>query len=111
MLYKDGSIFHDGADMALPALVSHVSAAYGTESGQIEELSRKIADKPEALFAFTEDMQKIDLLVSVMETEYGGDEDRGMEKLRAISGAYAALRNAALQKALSGQLHPAVTEE
>jgi hypothetical protein len=110
MLYKDASIFHDGADRALPALVSHVSAAYGTESGQIEELRRKIADNPEALYRFTEDMQKIDLLASVMETEYGGGEDRGLERLRAISGAYAALRNAALQKALSGQVRPAAAE-
>jgi hypothetical protein len=105
MLYKDGSIFHDGADRALEALILHVSAAYGRESGQIEELSRKIMDDTASLFAFTEDMQKIDLLVSALETEYANIQGRGifLERLRAISGAYAVLRKAALQKALNEQ--------
>jgi hypothetical protein len=102
MLYKDGSIFHDGADRSLEALILHVSAAYGTESGQIEELRRKIMENSDSLFAFTEDMQKIDLLASALETEYAGVQGRGvfLERLRSISGAYAPLRKAALQKAL-----------
>ncbi|MDR2784012.1 MAG: ATP-binding protein [Treponema sp.] len=107
-LYDEASIFPEGPDEALETLIRHVSGVYGTESERIENLIRLVADDSAALFAFNEDMQKIDALILTLEAETAGTAlpecaERGtyLQTLRGISAAYAPLREAALKKALS----------
>ncbi|MDR2803369.1 MAG: ATP-binding protein [Treponema sp.] len=103
-LYDEASIFPEGPDEALETLVRHVSGVYGTESGRIENLRRLVMDDRAALFAFTEDMQKIDSLILTLETETTETEraKRGayLQTLRGIRGAYTPLREAALKKTI-----------
>ncbi|MDR1148632.1 MAG: ATP-binding protein [Spirochaetaceae bacterium] len=98
VLYREASIFEDNTDAALETLVHHISGVYGTENGQVENLALRIQEDSSALFEFTEDMQKIDYLISVLDTRNTGDTF--LKTLRKIHDAYAAVRGDALNKVL-----------
>jgi hypothetical protein len=98
VLYREASIFEDNTDAALEALLNHISGVYGTENEQVEDLERRIQEDSSALFEFTEDMQKIDYLISVLGTRNAGDSF--VKTLRKIQDAYVAVRANALNKIL-----------
>jgi hypothetical protein len=98
VLYREASIFEDNTDAALEALLNHISGVYGTENEQVENLARRIQEDSSVLFEFTEDMQKIDYLISVLDTHNA--DDYFVKTLRKIQNAYDAVRVNALNKVL-----------
>jgi hypothetical protein len=101
MLYREASVFEDGADESLAALASHISGVYGTADGQVEAVRRRIEVDTPALLAFTGDMQKIDYLLDSL--DHAGAPAESLQKIRA---AYAALRPQAALTLASGKAVP-----
>ncbi|MDR2658420.1 MAG: AAA family ATPase [Spirochaetaceae bacterium] len=100
VLYNEAAIFDNNTDVSLEALMRHISGIYGTERDRIENFALRIKEDPSARFSLTEDMQKIDYLVSTIES---GNFKSGvcfLEALRKIQEAYAPLRESAFNKLL-----------
>jgi hypothetical protein len=102
MLYRETSVFQDGADESLAALISHISGIYGAESDKIEDTRRRIEDDVPALLRFTDDMQKIDYLAGALPPpSVASLSAAALHKIRA---AYASLTESALKSALNSAL-------
>jgi hypothetical protein len=100
MLYREASVFEDGADTSLAALAAHISGVYGPADGQVEAVRRRIEGDTPALLAFTGDMQKIDYLIDCLTDNADIADALPLEPLQKIRGAYAILREAALEAGL-----------
>ncbi|MDR1362557.1 MAG: ATP-binding protein, partial [Spirochaetaceae bacterium] len=100
-LYREASIFTDNTDNALESLIRHISGAYNTESEQIERFKQLVPEDSRALFEFTEDMQKIDYLISTLSADTHSSRDSFLKALYKIQDSYAPVRKIAFDKLLN----------
>jgi hypothetical protein len=111
-LLKAASIFTNRAEKSLPALLRHIRERYPAVGGdtrvgdaRVDELKRRIAVDDAALFGFAGDMRKIDALIDTLTAESPAPPSYAdaLDTLTGIRAAYAALREAALNKAINGE--------
>jgi hypothetical protein len=106
VLFHESRSINDGGDPNLEALALHIGSLYGVDTGDIERLRQKITHNKAELYTFSNDMQRLDYLVGILEEERnytenrkGAPEKQGgdapLARLRGISGAYGELRNEA----------------
>jgi hypothetical protein len=111
VLFHESRAISDGSDPNLEALVLHIGALYGVNTGDTERLRQKITHNKAELYTFSNDMQRLDYLVGILEEEQNFSENSGgasLARLRSISDAYAELRDEAEKLMLknTGQTRP-----
>jgi hypothetical protein len=104
VLLHESRAINDGEDPNLEALSLHIGALYGTAAGDAERLRQKITHNKADLYTFSNDMQRLDYLIGILEEERNFPENRKgapgkdgapLDRLRRIHDAYAALRGEA----------------
>jgi MoxR-like ATPase len=103
VLFHESRAVDGGGDPNLEALVLHIGALYGVNAEDAERLRQKITHNKADLYIFSNDMQRLDYLIGILEEEQnllgngkGPLEDGApLIQLRAIRCAYAELRDAA----------------
>jgi hypothetical protein len=121
VLFRESSLWNDDADPNLGVLISYIGGVYGTAAGAVEEVRRRNAGSRADRYRFSNDMQRLEYLITLLEEEAAGDagtapverterterieraERAALAPLRAIRDAYAdALEEAA--KALAAEI-------
>jgi hypothetical protein len=103
VLFHESSLLHDSGDPNLEALAGHIAAAYGINPEDTERLHQRITHNTAELYTFSNDMQRLDYLIGILEDEQRGSvrpENAGaapLNRLRSIRDAYAALRDEGLR--------------
>jgi hypothetical protein len=105
VLFHEARAISGGGDPNLEALSLHIAGFYGAAAENTERLRQKITHNKAELYTFSNDMQRLDYLIGLLEEEQnfsenrkGGGNDGGgapLNRLREIRGAYAGLRDEA----------------
>jgi hypothetical protein len=106
VLFHESRAINDGGDPNLETLVLHIGALYGVNAEDAERLRQKITHNKAELYTFSNDMQRLDYLVGILEEEQHFTENRKgaqgengddapLARLRRIRDAYALLRGEA----------------
>jgi hypothetical protein len=69
LLYHESSLFYGESDPLLALLASHVAALYSTEREALTNLRDSITGNQAAFYAFSNDMRRIDSLVTLLDEE------------------------------------------
>ena len=96
VLFHESSVLRDINDPNLDALVLHIGASYGVNDEDIERLRQRITHNKADLYTFSNDMQRLDYLIGILEEEQAG-ESGPLNRLRSIRDVYTALRDEAMQ--------------
>ncbi|AEF85375.1 hypothetical protein TREPR_3073 [Treponema primitia ZAS-2] len=108
VLFHESSVLQELLDPNLEALASHIGTAYGISPGDIERLHQRINHNKADLYTFSNDMQRLDYLIGIIEDEQkgvpietAGDQVGGghgaLSLLRSIRDAYGPCRDEAAQ--------------
>ena len=103
VLFHESRAISEGGDPNLEALSLHIAGFYGAAAEDAERLRQKITHNKAELYTFSNDMQRLDYLIGLLEEEQNFPENRKgagndgapLNRLRGIRDAYAALRNEA----------------
>jgi MoxR-like ATPase len=104
VLYHESRTIDRGGDPNLEALALHIGSFYGAGAEDAERLRQRITHNKADLYTFSNDMQRLDYLISLLEEEQrlphnGKDaQDNGeaiLGRLRGILDAHAGLREEA----------------
>jgi hypothetical protein len=108
VLFRESSLWNDAADPNLGVLISYIGGMYGTATGAVETIRRRNAGNKADRYRFSNDMQRLEYLITLLEEEAANDagtasvermeraERAALAPLRAIRDAYAdALEDAA----------------
>jgi hypothetical protein len=102
VLFHESQAVNDGGDPNLEALALHIGASYGANAEDVERLRQKITHNKAELYTFSNDMQRLDYLVGILEEEGNFPENRNgaretgpLDRLRSIRDAYAGLKDEA----------------
>jgi hypothetical protein len=108
VLFRESSLWNDAADPNLSALTAYIEGVYGTGAESVEAIRRRNAENKADRCRFSNDMQRLQYLIALLEDEAASDasapaEQAALVPLRAIRAAYAeALGEAA--KALAADI-------
>ncbi|MDR2052228.1 MAG: ATP-binding protein [Treponema sp.] len=94
LLFRESSLWNDAADPNLSALTAYIEGAYGTAAEAVEEVRRRNAGNRADRYRFSNDMQRLEYLITLLEEEAAGGaaspaEQTALVPLRAIREAYA----------------------
>jgi hypothetical protein len=103
VLLHESQAVNDRRDPNLEALSLHIGALYAPSSGDAERIRQKITHNKAELYRFSNDMQRLDYLIGILEEERNfpenrkdaQEEDAPLERLRSIRDAHAGLRDEA----------------
>jgi hypothetical protein len=103
VLFHESQAINDGGDPNLEALSLHIGALYGVNAEDAERLRQKITHNKAELYTFSNDMQRLDYLIAMLEEERNFPENRKgnpegnapLDRLRSIREAHRALRDEA----------------
>jgi hypothetical protein len=104
VLFHESRAINDGGDPNLEALSLHIGALYGVAAEDAERLRQKITHNKAELYTFSNDIQRLDYLIGILEEEQNFPENRKgaqgkdsapLDRLRRIRDAYAGLRGEA----------------
>ncbi|GHU09829.1 hypothetical protein FACS1894151_08400 [Spirochaetia bacterium] len=102
VLFHESSVLRDINDTNLDALLNHIGASYGLNGEDTERLRQKITHNKADLYTFSNDMQRLDYIIGILEEESsmdakstGGRDGDALNRLRSIRDAYRALRDEA----------------
>ncbi|GHV75780.1 hypothetical protein AGMMS49942_06010 [Spirochaetia bacterium] len=96
VLFHESSVLRDINDPNLDALAAHIGASYGVNAEDTERLRQRITHNKADLYTFSNDMQRLDYLIGILEEEQAG-ESGPLKLLRSIRDVYATLRDEAMQ--------------
>jgi hypothetical protein len=106
VLFHESSVLQDLNDPNLESLVLHICAAYGVNPEDTERLRQRITHNKAGLYTFSNDMQRLDYLIGILEEELSpesgktGGRDGGerlLGQLHSIRDVYASLRSDAVK--------------
>jgi hypothetical protein len=106
VLFHESSVLQDTNDPNLESLVLHICGSYGVNAEDTERLRQRITHNKADLYTFSNDMQRLDYLVSILEEELSpesgktGEQGSGREllgQLRSIRDVYTSLRDEAVK--------------
>ncbi|MDR2517276.1 MAG: AAA family ATPase [Spirochaetaceae bacterium] len=101
VLFHESDIFASADDPNLAALIARIGAVYGTAAEDAAALRQKIIRDRAELYRFSNDMQRIDYLVSLLQDDesVSGSESRGetIGFLKNIKNAYEDCMSEALE--------------
>jgi hypothetical protein len=104
VLFHESQAVNHRGDPSLEALALHIAALYGAAAEDAERLRQKITHNKAELYTFSNDMQRLDYLIGILEEERNfpenrngaeAQEDAPLNTLRGIRDAYAELRGEA----------------
>ena len=108
VLFRESSLWNDAGDPNLSVLTAYVEGAYGTAAENVEKVRRRNAENKADRYRFSNDMQRLEYLITLLEDEAANDAAAPAERtalipLKAIRAAYTdALGEAA--KALAAEI-------
>jgi MoxR-like ATPase len=102
VLFHESRAVDRGGDPNLEALSLHIAGLYGSAPEDAGRLHQRITRNKADLYTFSNDMQRLDYLIGILEEEQEllgkGKESQGedpLDQLRSIRNAYAELRDEA----------------
>ncbi|MDR2739428.1 MAG: AAA family ATPase [Treponema sp.] len=103
VLFHESSVLQDLNDLNLESLVFHIRASYGVNAEDTERLRQRITHNKADLYTFSNDMQRLDYLIGILEEELSpesgkqGSEGRFLGQLHSIRDVYTSLRDEAVK--------------
>ncbi|MDR2079680.1 MAG: AAA family ATPase [Treponema sp.] len=106
VLFHESSVLRDLNDLNLESLVLHIRASYGVNAEDTERLRQRITHNKADLYTFSNDMQRLDYLIGILEEELSpesgktgeqGSGGRLLGQLHSIRDVYTSLRDEAVK--------------
>jgi hypothetical protein len=106
VLFHESSVLRDLNDLNLESLVLHIRASYGGNAEDTERLRQRITHNRADLYTFSNDMQRLDYLIGILEEELSPESGKAGEhgsgegllgQLHSIREVYTFLRDEAMK--------------
>jgi hypothetical protein len=88
VLFHESSVFSNRDDPNLAALIAHIKTVYGTGAEDAAALRERIRKDKADLYRFSNDMQRLDYLIGLLEEDESIVGEAGTDRTRAESLAF-----------------------